>query len=128
MAYPDVIAMVITYLDGLHAVPVASRVPDPRPTRWIQVRKVGGAELRPVRDVARIDVFCCNDTGDAASDADAQIVRGELHALAKTSTLGIVCYRVDEVMAPRPSDDPLTGKSRSWATYAFTVRANDAIA
>lgn len=127
MAYVDVLALVITYLDGLHSVPVASRVPDPRPTTWVQVRHVGGTQLRPVRDVVRLDVFYWAN-GEAAAQAGGLTLRGQIHALAKTSTLGIVCYVVEETLGPRPFDDPLTGANRSWATYALTVRANDAIA
>lgn len=127
MAYADVLALVITYLNGLHSVPVASRVPSPRPSEWIQVRHVGGTQLRPVRDVVRLDVFYWHNDGDAAAMDGAQQVRLEIHALAKTSTLGIVCYRVEETLGPRPIDDPLTGAARAWATYALTVRADDAI-
>lgn len=129
MAYADVLALVIAYLDGLHAVPVASRVPDPRPAEWIQVRHVGGTQLRPVRDVVRLDVFYWHNGGDEAAMAGGQTVRAEIHAFAKTSAIGVMCYRVEETLGPRPIDDvPLTGASRSWATYALTVRANDAIA
>jgi len=127
VAYADVLALVIIYLDGLHTVPVASRVPDPRPAEWIQVRHVGGTQLRPVRDVVRLDVFYWDNDGDAAAMTGGQTVRGQIHALAGTSTLGVVCYRVDETLGPRPNDDPLTGAPRSWATYALRVRANDAI-
>lgn len=128
MAYPDPVALLKPYLDGLHSVPVSSRVPTPRPAEWIQVRLVGGAQLRPVRDVARVDVFYWAATEPEAATG-AELVRRQIHALAKTSTLGgVVCYRVEETLRPRPVDDPLTGGIRYWATYALTLRAEDAIA
>lgn len=126
MAYTDITALLRTYLDGLHSVPVSSRVPSPRPAEWIQIREVGGAQLRPVREAVRIDVFYWH-TSEVSAMAGAQTVRLQIHALAKTSTLGVVCYRVDEVMRPRPIDDPLSGSPRGWATYTLLVRADDAI-
>lgn len=128
MAYADVTALLRTYLLGLHpTLTVASRVPAPRPNAWIQIREVGGAQLRPVRDQVRVDVFYWH-TNEVSAMTGAQQVRAEIHALAKTSTLGVVCYRVDEVLRPRPLDDPLTGGPRAWATYSLLVRADDAIA
>jgi hypothetical protein len=127
MAYPDAVALIIAYLDSLHAVPVVSRTPSPRPDEWIQVRHIGGAELRPVRDEPRLDVFYWAADEPAAA-VGGELVRRELHALAKTSLLGVQCYRVDEVMAPRQFDDPLVTDSYArWATYTLTLRANDAI-
>jgi len=128
MAYPDAVALVVSYLDGLHSVPVSSRVPDPRPAEWIQVRHVGGADLRPVRDVSRLDVFYWAAT-DPAAFAGAELVRREIHAVAGTTTLGgVMCYRVDEFLSPRQFDDAETGTPRRWATYTLTLRADDAIA
>lgn len=128
MAYPDAVALLVAYLDPLHTVPVASRVPHPRPSEWIQIRHVGGNQVRPVRDAVRLDVFywAANDP-DAADGAEA--VRREIHALAGTTSLGgVMCYRVDEFLSPRQFDDPQTGSPRRWATYTLTLRANDAIA
>jgi len=127
VAYPDAVGLVIARLQALHpTLTVASRVPDPRPAEWIQVRQIGGAELRPVRDQPRLDVFYWA-ADEPATAAGGEQVRRELHALAKTSTLGVVCYRVDEVMAPRQWDDPLTGAPARWATYTLTIRADNAI-
>lgn len=129
MTYPDAVALLVTYLDGLHAIPVASRVPDPRPDEWIQVRHVGGSDVRPVRDASRVDVFCWSTT-DPAAYTLAETVRREIHALAGTTTLtgSVMCYRVDEFLSPRQFDDPETGVPRRWATYTLTLRANEAIA
>lgn len=126
MTYPDVVALVVTYLDGLHAVPVATRIPSPRPAEFIQVRQVGGAWEPPVRDTVRLDVFYWAATEPAAFTG-AELVRRELHALAGTSTLSVVCYRVDETLAPRQWDDPLIGTPGRWATYSLLVRANNAV-
>lgn len=127
MAYADVTAALVTYLKTKHpTLTVASRVPSTRPSEWIQVREVGGAQARPVRDSVRVDIFYWH-TSEVSAMAGAQLVRTEIHALAGTSTLGVTCYRVDEVLRPRPLDDELSGSPRGWATYTLLVRANDAI-
>lgn len=123
MALPDAVALVVAYLDGLHAQRVASEVPDPRPTELIQVRRVGGAGLAPVRDVARLDIFCWSTTS-AAAEALGALVRAEMHALHRSILGGIDCYRVEETLY-RQFDDPETGLPRTWGTYALTLRAND---
>lgn len=127
MAFPDVNALLIAYLDPLvDPVGVVSRVPDPRPARLVQVRRVGGAALPPVRDTARVDVWCW-DTTDRRAMELALAVRGHVWKLAGTALLGPMCYRVQEFLAPRLDDDPVTNSPRVWATYSLDVRANDAI-
>lgn len=128
MAYPDALDLVRDYLLPLVAPrPVASRVPDPRPTEWVQYRLVGTSQVRPVRVRPRIDFFAW-----AATDVDAwtlgELVYRSVHALAGTTLLGIQCYRVEELLGPRQLDDPATGSPRIWMTLAPVIRANDAIA
>jgi len=123
VALPDAVALVVSYLDGLHAIPVSSKVPDPRPARFIQVRRVGGAGLPPVRDVARLDIWCWGSSGPDAGDI-ANTVRAQMFALARTTTLGVDCYRVEESLC-RQLDDPETGQARYWLTYALTLRADE---
>lgn len=125
--YPDVVALLRTYLLSIVTpVAVVSRIPDPRPTRLVQVRRVGGTDLRPVRDAPRVDVFCWHTT-DALAYQLADTVRAAIHALAGTTTLGPVVYRVEEFLGPRQDDDPLAGTPRVWATYSLHVRADVAV-
>jgi hypothetical protein len=126
MAFPDVAGLVIAYLDGLTADPVVSRVPDPRPTRFVQVRRIGGLAQEPVRDRARLDVHAWAGS-DPAAMALALDVRAHVWALSGTDLLGPMVYEVSEFLAPRHTDDDLTGQSRVWATYELAVRADDVI-
>jgi len=127
MPYPDAVALLRAYLLPIVAVDIASRIPDPRPATWLQVRRVGGPQLRPVRDQPRIDVFAWAPT-DPEAWTLAELARRSIHALQATTLLGPMCYRVDEFLGPRQFDDPLTGSPRVWATYSLTIRADDAIA
>jgi hypothetical protein len=127
MAFPDANGLLIAYLTPLTApVPVVSRVPDPRPAPLVQVRRVGGAALLPVRDSARLDVKCW-DPDDQAAMALALLVRAHVWALSGTALLGPVCYRVQEFLAPRLDDDPVTNSPVAWATYSLDIRADDVV-
>lgn len=127
MAFPDVVALTIGYLAPIVAPdPVSSRVPDPRPARFVQVRRVGGTPLPPVRERARLDVHCwAPEEPDAM--ALALTVRAAMWALSGTELLGVPVYDVGELLSPRLDDDDLTGTPRVWATYTLTVRADDVI-
>lgn len=127
MAYPDIIALLVAYLDPLLTGPVATNVPDPRPDEWTQIRRIGGAQRRPVCDQPRIDVFSNALTYPAAWPL-ADTARRSIHALKGATVGGAVVYRIEETLGPRQSDDPLTGRPRYWATYSILVRADDAVA
>jgi hypothetical protein len=127
MAFPDVVALAVDYLAPVVApVPVSTRVPNPRPTHFVQVRRVGGTALLPVRDQVRLDVFCWASTEPGAMGLALE-VREALWALSGNDELGLVVYAVGEFMGPRQDDDPVTGVPRVWATYSLSVRAEDAI-
>lgn len=127
MAFPDVTGAVITYLTPIVApVRVVSRVPDPRPARLVQVRRVGGTGTAPVRDAARLDVWAWGPDDRTAMTLALQ-VREAVWALSGTTLLGVTCYEVSEFLGPRLDDDPLTNSPRVWATYSLLVRADSAI-
>lgn len=129
MAFPDVVELVVAYLDGILSVPVGTRVAKPRPARFVQVRRVGGAALAPVRDRARLDViaWASGDEGEPDAMATALEARAAIWALAGTALLGPMTYSVSEFMAPRQADDSLEGVHQVWATYELAVRADDVI-
>lgn len=127
--FPDVTGALISYLAPLVApVRVVSRVPDPRPARLVQVRRVGGAATPPVRDAARMDVWCWGAIDESAMEL-ALAVRAHVWALSGTTLLGpgMTCYEVSEFLGPRLDDDPITNSPRAWATYSLLVRADSAI-
>lgn len=129
MAYPDIVALLRAYLLPIvgGGIPIASRVPSPRPDRWLQIRRIGGTQQRPVRDQPRVDVLAWALT-DPEAWALAEQVRRAVHALQGTTLLGPVVYRVDEFLGPRQFDDTEAGRPRVMATYSISVRADDAIA
>lgn len=129
MSWPDIVAVTIAYLDGLtslNGVTVANEVPDPMPTKLLQVRRIGGPKLPPVRDVGRLDLIAWADTS-AEAMALALLARTEINGLRGVTAGGTTIYRVEEFLGPRQLDDPLTGKRRVLQTQVLTFRADEAI-
>jgi hypothetical protein len=127
VSFPDPTGLLIAYLAPLlDPVKVVSRVPDPRPVELVQVRRTGGNAIEPVRDSARMDVWAWAAT-DHAATALGLTVRAAVWALAGTTLLGPMCYRVQEFLAPRLDEDPTTNSPRCWATYALDLRADAVI-
>lgn len=127
MPFVDPTALAVAYLTPIvDPIPVASRVPDPRPDEFVQVRKTGGAAAPPVREIVRLDVHTWGVDDPAAYDL-ALTVRTAMWALGATDLLGVTVYQVGEFLAPRLLDDPESGTSRAWATYDLTIRADEII-
>jgi hypothetical protein len=126
MPFPDGLGLVVAYLDAQNSgIDVVTRVPVPCPERLIQVRRAGGT-AGLVRDRPRLDVFAWAPT-DLEAMALALTVRAQIWALAGKTTLGPMCYRVEETMGPRQFDDQISQTPRVWATYALDIRADAAI-
>lgn len=126
MAFADVVALTIAYLDPIVAVPVSSRVPNPKPDEFIQVRRVGGTSIVPFRESVVLDVWAWAQDEPRAYEL-ANIAREAMWQLRGSDLLGVTSYEVDERLSPRTLDDPETGDPRVWATYVLVVRANDIV-
>jgi hypothetical protein len=125
MTLPNVTALLVAYLDPiLDPIKVASRVPTDRPVELLQVRRVGGRGLPPVRDVARIDIFAWAATEPRAEEIGGT-ARSAVWALAGTDLAGVAVYTISEVLGPRLDDDEETGTHRSWTTIDVMVRADE---
>lgn len=128
MGFPDLIPHLRDYLvTDVVSVPVFTFRPDPRPTAFVQLRRVGGTANDPVQDQARVDLFTAAPT-DAEAMALALQVRTAVWALPGTTRLSpVVVYRVAEFLGPRMDQDGDTATPTVWATYDITIRANSAI-
>lgn len=131
MADEDILGLLKSYLDGATAsdVTVATRVPDPRPAKLVQLRLIGWPKQPPVRRIARvaIDAWGADVTDEEGAMALGITVRGLINALIGTTTLGVPVYRVEESAGLHQSEDPQSHIPQGSATYAITHRADDAI-
>jgi hypothetical protein len=133
MAIPDIVDLLQDFLTTQLAAPpparsVATRVPDPRPDEWLQIRRVGGAKAPPVTDKARIDLiaWALSEPAAMALLLRARVLVGGL-AVPGGNLGNVPVYRVEETLGPKQADDPATGALQAWMTVAITYRADDLI-
>ncbi len=127
MPFQDVVEDVIAHLDPVDGtVAVVSEIPKPRPEEFVQIRRIGGPGLPPVRELVRLDVFAWAQTGPRAM-AILALVRASIWQLAGGTDLGYQVYQVNEFLGPSQSDDTATGQPRGWYRPELTVRADDVI-
>lgn len=124
--FPDAEALLIDlFADELpgfgYSIPVASRVPNPRPSTFVRVMRAGGVSRDRVIDVPTVAVEAWAPT-ETAAIALASTLRGILHAAE--SSRGI--YSVGEFAGPANLPDPATSQIRYTATYSVGVRGTAA--
>jgi metal-dependent amidase/aminoacylase/carboxypeptidase family protein len=125
--FPDAVAAVVGALNdqlddlGFSGVPVRSRVPNPRPARFVTVFRTGGPRVNVVTDSAQITVEAW-----AASDHDAhdlaQAARAILNSLEATVTGGATVYGVDEFSGPAYLPDPESAQPRYTWSASVNIR------
>lgn len=118
--WPDVTGIVVGHLDLELADTVATRVPDPRPSTFVRVQRVGGRAVGPV-DAARVLVECWADT-EVAAAALAGRTRDAMRRIPGNVT-GYHVARCTEQGGPSLLSDPLTGTPRYLSTFEVAVRA-----
>ena len=124
--FPDATRVVADYLRAEltargQAAPVWSRVPTPRPARFVLARRLGGPRLNLVADGAQIGVECWDSSEETAHDL-CQLCRALIHAMPGTVQGGVPIYRVTEVGGPATLPDPLSDSPRCVATFIVSMR------
>lgn len=124
--YPSTVAVTNTYLRAAliaagQTVPVVSRVPASRPTRFVQVSRTGGPEVFRMVDGAQITVDCWAGT-DADAEDLALLTRRLLHNMAGTVQSGVSVHRVIEVGGPSDLPDPVSAQPRMTFTVQIQMR------
>ncbi|MEU2740220.1 hypothetical protein ABZ656_33905 [Streptomyces sp. NPDC007095] len=119
--FPDGVDVVRRYLAESFAargdvLDVVTRVPNPRPDRFIRIERVGGSRIDRVTDRPRLDIHCW--ALDEESAADLVKVARAL-AFAIPGWRGAVAYDVAEVGGPNTAPDPVSGQER--ASFAVEV-------
>ncbi|MEV6836769.1 hypothetical protein AB0N17_20055 [Streptomyces sp. NPDC051133] len=124
VGFPDGVAVVRAYLRdtlvaGGYDVPVGTRVPSPRPARFVRLERIGGTRLDLVTDRPRIDVHCWGDSEEDAADLAAR-VRALLFAMP--GWRGAVAYDVTEVGGPNTLPDPESEQPRVVFAVEVSLR------
>jgi hypothetical protein len=119
VVFPDVEATVRIWLEDVlpsygltHKV--HTRVPNPRPAKFIRIQRTGGPSTNVVVDGAQV-TFEVWDNSSAAAAKDAQTVRAVLNATRNVRTpSGDLIYRVDEFSGPSLLPDASDQHRYSW--------------
>lgn len=119
---PDILATVISYLNAALTPPVSSKVPNPRPTAFVVVRRTGGPLATRVSDQPQLTFECWAAT-DIAAYALANQVRALVGAMADgTNRSGTVVYRYTEFSGPAYLPDPDSEQDRVTWTASLHAR------
>lgn len=124
--FPDTVAAVIGALTtqlpdfGYGGVPVRSRVPNPRPARFVLVFRTGGPRVNVVTDAAQVTIEAWATDAVDAHDL-AQAARAIVGGLEGTVTGGVTLYGVDEFSGPAFLPDPASDQARF--TWSVSVHA-----
>jgi hypothetical protein len=124
IGFPDGVAVVRAYLrDELVArgidVPVGTRVPTPRPARFVRLERIGGTRLDRITDRPRIDVHCWGADEEQVSDL-VGVVRPLM--LAIPGYRGVTAYDVAEVGGPNMLPDPASDQPRIVFAVEVSLR------
>lgn len=127
LVFPDAESVVVSWLrpelgkTGI-TVPVATKMPNPRPPRFVRIVRTGGAQRDIVTDRATL-VFECWDSSEPGAAQLAGIVRALLGAAAP-GWLGAVWSDriVDLGMVPSPDLD--AGSPRYLVTAELHLRGS----
>jgi len=102
---------------------VGTKVPNPRPGRFVTVRRTGGlASDYVVTEWAQITVEAWGSSDKQALDL-AQFVRGVIRAMPGQTLTGITVYKIEEFSGPANLPDPESSQSRFTWTVSMHVRA-----
>lgn len=117
--FPDAEAMVVAFLNDRVDPPVATKVGNPRPSRYVRVWRTGGSATNRVLERVQITVTCGAGSSVTASQ-DAQSCR---RALLNEYTAMPLVRGVTEITGPYYDPDPDTGTDRYSFTHELSVRA-----
>jgi hypothetical protein len=119
--FPDAASVVIDALldvlpgDGYDAG-VYGEIPNPRPSEFVVVERLGGPRAHFVQDQAQLAVDCWSTDDQAAHDF-AQVVRARIHEMQGRDYNGGAVGRIDELSGPFRNPDPDSAQDR----YSFQL-------
>lgn len=128
IVFSDATALLVAAVgDGLVAnsdtATVHGKVPNPRPDRFVTVRRVGGPRLLPMVDEATVQVDSWALRMDDAMDL-ASLVRAVMHGLRGRVVDGVTVYRVQELAGPSELPDPDSDQPRVRQNFAVMLRGS----
>lgn len=118
--FVDAEAMVVSFLGERLTPPVSTKVPNPRPARFVRAWRTGGYTANRVLEVVQVTVTCTAADSVTAS-ADANAARSAF--LNELGALPLV-RGVEDLNGPYFDADPDTNEDRYSLTVRLRVRAS----
>jgi hypothetical protein len=115
--FPDATKALCTLFNQELTPPCVPRVPNPRPSIFLVVRRVGGPRRNLVTDEPMVAVEAWADSDENAHDLIQQ-ARAVLHAAIGTAGI----YRVTEISGPGNLPDPVSDQPRYTQTFQVALR------
>lgn len=103
-------------------VPASSKVPNPRPDRFVTIAPLGGAGRSSTVKWTGTFTYEAWATTAPAARALAFLARAHLLALARTTRNGVTFYKVTDVATPGDLPDPESGQERFVGTFEIVCR------
>lgn len=120
LTFPDGKALIVSWLADLTGIPVASRVPDPRPERFIRVQDASSQRVdRHIREVSFTLDFWAESTVNA--ERIGAVVLAFFEVLDEVN--GTPIYRPRDWGPPVELPDE-SGQPRYTATISFRLKSS----
>lgn len=126
IAAPRIIADLVTGLPALLAAhgetaPIHTRIPNPRPSRFLRLLRTGGDRPNLVTFQAQITYECWDDSETAAEEF-ATVVQAVLLSMHGLTVGGAFVHRVQEVGGPQDLPDPTSEQPRFTGSVLLDLR------
>lgn len=125
VAFPDIEAALVAWLPsallpyGINQ-PVSTRIPNPRPDRFVRIHRTGGPQTSVVTDGAQVTVECW-DISDVQAAATSRVLRAVLTSARNIATpTGALIYDVNEFSGPGLLPDPSGQPRYTWTVQIVT--------
>jgi hypothetical protein len=127
IVFPDVEQVLCDWLTTAltahgQAVPVSTRIPNPRPAKFVRLIRTGGT-VGPVLvldgPIVAIEAWAATESQAAAL---LQLTRGLIATLPGQDIGGVTFYRVTEVGGPGNLPDPVSDQARYTYTVSILLR------
>lgn len=120
MSLADAESMAIVFLKPVAgSTKVGTKLPKPRPKKFVRVTRTGGAAVNRVLERAQLTVTCSAESSVLAYELTSSCREAFLHDYTRMQLV----RGVEEVTGPYYNPDPDTGEDRYTFTVALTARA-----
>jgi hypothetical protein len=120
MRLADAETMAIAFLKPFAGTTkVGTKLPNPRPKRFVRVSRTGGAALNRVLERAQLTLTCSAESSVLAERLMSDCREAFLNEYSRMPLV----RSVEEITGPYYNPDPDTGEDRYTFTVALTARA-----